>query len=118
MKETDRQSVIDTNDEGLRRFTHEHMKVFAKFTSDGCAICEELAPPFTKFADEEPYRTILFLRLATEENPVARKLMQQKFAPFFVSYCQGQLLECDALTTEAEVHAMLQRLRDFLPQNN
>jgi thioredoxin 1 len=118
MKEIDRRSVLDTNDEGLRRYTHDHLKVFAKFTSRGCAICEQLAPPFSKFADETPFETILFLRLATEENPVARKLMQQKAAPFFVSYCQGQLLECDALTTEDEVRAMLQRLHDFLPQNN
>ncbi|RYU78254.1 thioredoxin domain-containing protein [Hymenobacter persicinus] len=118
MKEADRQRVITTDDEGLRRYTHEHLKVFAKFTSDNCAICELLAPPFAKFADDEEFRSIVFLRLASEESPVARKLMQEKVAPFFVSYCQGRLLECDTLTTEAEVQAMLQRLREFLPQSH
>ncbi|TGE28926.1 thioredoxin domain-containing protein [Hymenobacter metallicola] len=118
MQEADRQRIYDTNDEGLRRYTHDHMKVFAKFTSDNCAVCEQLAPPFSKFADDKPYETILFLRLASEESPVAKKLMQQKVAPFFVSYCQGKVLECDTLTTEAEVHGMLERLREFLPQNN
>ncbi|RTQ52386.1 thioredoxin [Hymenobacter gummosus] len=115
MKEAPRQRVHDTNDEGLRRLTHEHLKVFAKFTSAGCAICEQLSPPFGKFADDEAYQPILFLRLDSDENPVAKKLMQERVAPFFVSYCQGQLLECDSLTTEEKVRGMLDRLRAFVP---
>lgn len=115
MKEAERQHVHDTNDEGLRRLTYEHLKVFAKFTSEGCATCELLAPPFTKFADDPEYQPILFLRLNSDENPVAKKLMQERVAPFFVSYCQGQLLECDSLTTEEQVKQMLDRLRAFAP---
>ncbi|GAB2968583.1 hypothetical protein GCM10027048_44340 [Hymenobacter coalescens] len=115
MKEADRLRVIDTDDEGLRHLTHDHLKVFAKFTSENCPTCETLAPPFARFADDEPYRGIVFLRLNSDENPVAKKLMQEKVAPFFVSYCQGQLLECDALTSEAQVRQMLDRLRAFMP---
>ena len=115
MKEADRQLVRDTDDEGLRHLTHEHLKVFAKFTSEGCDICELLAPPFAKFADDEEYQPILFLRLNSDQNPVAKKLMQERVAPFFVSYCQGQLLECDSLTKEEEVRQMLDRLRAFMP---
>jgi len=115
MKVSERMSVVDATDESLRHLTHDHMKVFAKFTSEDCAICEQLAPPFGKFADEKPFEHILFLRLNSDENPVAKKMMQEKIAPFFVSYCQGRILECDTLTTEQEVHDMLQRLRDFPP---
>ncbi|WP_188814015.1 thioredoxin family protein [Hymenobacter cavernae] len=115
MKVSERMRVVDADDESLRRLTHEHLKVFAKFTSENCDICEQLAPPFTKFADQKPFEHVLFLRLNSDENPVAKKLMQEKVAPFFVSYCQGRILECDALTTEQEVHDMLQRLRDFVP---
>jgi thioredoxin 1 len=116
MKESTRLRVIDTDDEGLRRLTHEHLKVFAKFTSSDCTICDELAPPFARFADQEPFTAIVFLRLNASENPVAHKIMQDKAAPFFVSYCQGQLLECDMLLTEAEVLSMLTRLREYMPQ--
>lgn len=115
MKEEDRQRVYETDDEGLRRHIHDHLKVFAKFTSENCATCELLAPQFDKFVDEEEFRHILFLRLNSDQNPVAKKMMQQKIAPFFVSYCQGRLLECDALTEEAQVLGMLHRLRDFIP---
>lgn len=115
MKEVDRQRVHDTNDEGLRQLTHEHLKVFAKFTSASCPICEMLAPPFARHADDEEFSHILFLRLNADENPVAKKIMQEKIAPFFVSYCQGRLLECDMLTTEEEVLGMLHRLREFQP---
>ena len=115
MKVADRQQVRDVYDEELRQLTHEHLKVFAKFTSTNCEICELLAPPFARFADEEEYKTILFVRLDSDENPVAKKIMQEKVAPFFVSYCQGRLLECDMLTTEADVLDMLQRLRKYQP---
>jgi thioredoxin 1 len=87
MTEEIRQQVVDTDDDHLRRLIHEHLKVFGKFTSDNCETCEALAPPFTKFVDD----------------------------PINVSYCQGRLLECDALTTEAEVVAQLERLRAFAP---
>ena len=117
MKKVDRQRVHDVNDEELRQLTREHLKVFAKFTSESCEICELLAPPFAKFAGEEEFKSILFLRLNSDENPVARKLMQEKIAPFFVSYCQGRLLECDTLTEEPEVWQMLSRLREMQPMS-
>lgn len=118
MNVSDRMRVVDATDESLRHLTHEHLKVFAKFTSENCDICERLAPPFAKFADQQPFEHILFLRLNSDENPVAKKMMQEKIAPFFVSYCQGRILECDTLTTEQEVRDMLQRLRDFMPATN
>ncbi|MGI4734587.1 MAG: thioredoxin domain-containing protein [Janthinobacterium lividum] len=115
MTEEVRQRVVDTDDDHLRRLTHEHLKVFAKFTSEDCAICESLSPGFARFVDNPENVGILFVRLDTDQNPVAKKLMQQKVAPFFVSYCQGRLLECDALTTDAEVIGQLDRLRAFVP---
>lgn len=115
MTEAARQHVVDSDDEHLRRLIHEHLKVFAKFTSPNCAVCEALSPPFAKFVAVPENAGILFVRLDTDQNPVAKKLMDQKAAPFFVSYCQGRLLECDALTEEAEVVAQLERLRAFVP---
>lgn len=115
MTEEARQHVVDTDDGHLRRLTHEHLKVFAKFTSEDCAACALLAPPFARFADASENVGILFVRLNSDQNPVAKKLMDEKAAPFFVSYCQGRLLECDALATEAEVVAQLGRLRAFVP---
>ena len=115
MTEEDRRHVVATNDEQLRRLIHEHLKVFAKFTSDNCAACAALAPPFARFVDAPENTGILFVRLNSDENPVARQLMQERVAPFFVSYCQGRLLECDALTEESAVVAQLARLRAFAP---
>ena len=115
MTEEARQHVVDADDEQLRHLIHEHMKVFAKFTSENCLTCAALAPPFTKFVDAPENVGILFVRLNTDQNPVAKKMMQEKVAPFFVSYCQGRLLECDALTEETQVVAQLERLRAFVP---
>ena len=115
MTEAHRRHVHHANDEQLRYLIHENLKVFAKFTSENCAVCSALAPPFAKFVDEEDYQSILFLKLNSDENPVAKKLMEDKVTPFFVSYCQGRLLECDALTMEADMRAQIDRLRDLVP---
>ncbi|AHJ98173.1 thioredoxin family protein [Hymenobacter swuensis] len=103
--------IIDTNDEGLRTLIHDYPRVLAKFTSSNCPICELLAPPFERFALDTTYQTTAFLRLDASENPVARKMMDTKVAPFFVSYCRGQLVECDTLRTEEEVLQMLRQLQ-------
>lgn len=103
--------VIDTNDEGLRTLIHDYPRVLAKFTSENCAICDLLAPPFERFAMEDRFQKTLFLRLDSDENPVARKMMDAKVAPFFVAYCRGRLIECDTLHTEEEVLEMLGQLQ-------
>lgn len=108
-------AITDTNDEGLRQYIHDRLKVFAQFTADDCPICKMLEPGFARLADEEEYEGIFFVRLDADENPVAKHLMNQRAAPFMVSYCQGRLLECDTCETEAAVQAQLSRLRAFVP---
>jgi thiol-disulfide isomerase/thioredoxin len=103
--------VIDTNDEGLRTLIHDYPRVLAQFTADNCPVCDLLAPPFIRFALEAEYQNTLFLRLDVSENPVARKMMDTRVAPFFVAYCRGRLTECDTLFTEEQVKAMLQGLQ-------
>ncbi|WP_426492314.1 thioredoxin family protein [Hymenobacter sp. 102] len=112
--------VLDTNDEGLRTLIHDYPRVIAKFTSENCAVCSLLAPPFEKMSTDERFRNTAFLRLDADENPVARKMMDTKVAPFFVSYCRGVLMECDTLRAEEEVLEMLQNLQrctDVAPQS-
>ncbi|MDU0368978.1 thioredoxin domain-containing protein [Hymenobacter endophyticus] len=111
--------IIDTNDEGLRTLIHDYPRVIAKFTSKDCAICDLLAPPFEQFSLDEQFRNTAFLRLDAAENPVARKMMDTKVAPFFASYCRGRLVECDTLREKDEVLEMLQNLQrctDVAPQ--
>ncbi|GGG42737.1 thioredoxin family protein [Hymenobacter glacieicola] len=103
--------VIDTNDEGLRTLIHDYPRVLAKFTSENCAVCDLLAPPFEQFSVDSRFLTTVFLRLDADENPVARKMMDAKVAPFFVAYCRGRLVECDTLRTEQEVLTMLTHLQ-------
>ena len=108
--------IKDTNDAGLRTLIHDFPKVMAKFTSDNCATCERLAPPFEKFSLASTYASVVFLRLNADQNPVAKKIMEERVAPFFVAYCRGRIVECDMLTTEADVRAMLDRLVAYTPQ--
>ena len=110
-----KRAVVDTDDAGLRTYTHERMKVFAKFTADNCPVCKLLGPSFGQLADVGARQSILFLRLNSNENPVARQLMNERAAPFFVSYCQGRITECDTCETEAEMAAQFERLLKLMP---
>ena len=103
--------VLDTDDAGLRKITHEEPLVFAKFTTGNCAICKMLEPGFVRLAAAVAYQGIRFVRLSSDENPVAKQLMASREAPFFVSYSQGRLVECDTHATDADVQAQLDRLR-------
>lgn len=103
--------VTDTNDTGLRTLIHDFSRVLAKFTSANCEICALLAPPFEELALDPRFAQTAFLRLDSDENPVAKKMMDQRIAPFFVAYCRGRLVECDTLRTEQEVLEMLERLQ-------
>lgn len=103
--------VIDTNDAGLRTLIHGFPEVLAKFTSANCATCDLLAPSFEKYAFEPRHTHITFLGLGSDENPVARHMMNPRVAPILAAYHRGWLLEGDTLQTEQVVVALLQRLR-------
>ena len=102
--------IIETNDAGLRQLAHAHSKALAMFTALNCAICEQLRPIYELFATNKAYAGIAFLRLDAGQNPVAKQLMDQQAAPFFVSYCQGRLVHCDTLYTEQQLRAQLNAL--------
>ncbi len=106
--------IIETNDAGLRQLVHDYSKVLVKFTATNCAICEHLRPIFELFATNRAYADIAFLRLSADQNPVAKQLMDQQAAPFFVSYCQGRLVHCDTLYTEQQLRAQLHALQAHL----
>lgn len=102
--------ITETNDAGLRRLVHEHSKAFIMFTAANGAICEQLRPIVELFATNRAYAGIAFLRLHADQNPVAKQLMAQQTAPFFVTYDQGRLVHCDTLYTEQQVRALLHSL--------
>ena len=106
-------AITETNDAGLRQLIHDHPKVLVEFTAANCAICEQLQPIFELLATSQAYADIAFLRLAADQNPVAKQLMHKQAAPFFVSYCQGRLVHCDTLSTEEELRTQLNALQAY-----
>ncbi len=116
IKNVSNQAVIDTNDEGLRKYTYGQPKVFAIFTSDNCPVCTVLEVAFSRVAVDDIAHGIFFVRLNSDENPVAKRLMNEQSAPFFVSYCQGRMVECGTCETEPEMLKHLVHLRDFVPR--
>lgn len=107
--------IQEINDGLLRRLVHAHAKVFVEFTAPDCVLCRALQPHLEQLAADPAYQGIVFARLDAAENPVARLLMNQQQAPFFISYCQGRLLHCDTLPSEAHIRRALEFLHLFVP---
>jgi thioredoxin 1 len=103
--------MTETTDAGLRQLVHQHAKAFVTFTAANCALCDQLLPVLHLFATNPAYAAIAFLLLDADQNPVAKQLMQQNAAPFFVSYVAGRLVHCDNLYTEQQVRATLNALQ-------
>ena len=108
--------IKDTNDAGLRTLVHDFPKVMAKFTSATLRHLQAAGAALRKVSLDPAYESVAFLRLNSDQNPVAKKMMDERVAPFFVAYCRGRIVECDMLTTEADVRAMLDRLVAYTPQ--
>ena len=108
--------ITETNYSGLRYLVHEHERVVAFFTVAGCGLCQQLKNELEQLASDSTYAKILFVGLAAEEHPVAKQLLQEQTAAFLTSYHKGQLVQCDILFTETQVHHFVRAFHDYAPQ--
>jgi len=103
--------IAESNDDDLRQLIFERDKVIAKFVDEDCAVCRQLAPSFAKFAQSPAYSDIAFVRMHASENPVSSQEVKLTGTPFFATYRNGTLRECGLVSTEAEMKALLDRLK-------
>lgn len=102
--------VKEATDHDLRQLIFAHPFVIVKFLDESCTFCKLLAPPYEKFSNNPKYKHILFLRIDSGENPIAKKEIGDNDMPFFNIYKAGRLIECGSFKTEEGVKALLDKL--------
>ena len=103
-------TILESNDNELRKLIFEKDKVIVKFTDDECPVCRVLAPKFENLATSPAYQHVTFVRMNARENPVSRKEVKMTGTPFFAIYSNGTLKDCGIVATEAALRDMLQQL--------
>lgn len=104
-------TIIESNDDHLRRLIFEKEKVIVKFVDETCPVCKQLAPSFTNFSSDPAYNDITFVRMNASENPVSSQEVRLTGTPFFATYRKGTLKECGVVSTEEEIKALLDSLK-------
>ncbi|MCC9166424.1 thioredoxin family protein [Pontibacter harenae] len=103
-------TIIESNDNELRKLIFAKEKVIVKFTDKDCPICKVLSPIFNRFSADPTYEAITFVRMSAKENPVSSKEVKMSGTPFFAIYKKGTLQDCGIVATEEGLRNMLQKL--------
>lgn len=73
----------------------------------------EINELFEKLALEPQYNKVKFLRVDSNNNPIAHEFLKKRKLPFVAIFKKGFLIECNTIDTEIALREMLKRLFDF-----
>ncbi len=78
-----------------------------------CSGCAEMNNLFQKMSDTHEFDDIKFLWIDSRNNPVAEQFIKKRQLPFIAVFKEGFLVECDNISDEKGLRAMLKRLFSF-----
>ena len=104
-------AVTHTTDANLLLETAQHECIILKYHTDECGInCMKLIPVYERLSEETKYKSIVFLRINADSNPVAKTFILNKKAPIVTIYHKGRLVESRSVTNETEMTQLLNLL--------
>ncbi|MGZ5242284.1 MAG: thioredoxin family protein [Bacteroidia bacterium] len=104
-------AVIETSDDNLIFELIEHDRVILKYHTDSCGeICRKLKVVFEELSNEKEYKDITFLRINADNNPIAKKHIENRKQPIMNIYHNGYLIECRTVGTKDKMEDLLLKL--------
>lgn len=103
--------IIKSNDSDYIKLLQEYRYVMIKYhTTKDCAVCRELLPVFERLSQQTEYEEIAFVRMDSQNNPVALKFVNERKLPFVAIFQNGLLIECKSVTSEQDLLNLLDQL--------
>ncbi|MES2767082.1 MAG: thioredoxin family protein [Bacteroidota bacterium] len=102
--------VITVNDTELRHLIYSKENAAVKYTSPTCEICKKLAPTYEEISNDPNYKSIFFVKIDANENPVAKEFLDERAMPLLVTYHKGVVMEASPAATEEDILRMLKKL--------
>ena|SRR5688572_5805934 len=78
-----------------------------------CKGCKEINDLFQELAKDDDFKKVKFLWVDSRHNPIAEQFIAKKQTPFIAVFKEGFLVECDNISDEKSLRAMLHRLFEF-----
>lgn len=75
-----------------------------------CVGCKEMTELFQKLSETDEFKKVKFLWVDSRNNPIAEQFIKKRQVPFIAVFKEGFLVECDNVSNEKELRAMLNRL--------
>jgi thiol-disulfide isomerase/thioredoxin len=103
-------AVTEANDATIRKILIQHERAVVKYYADWCGSCRLQASHYEAMSEEERYRNMLFLKVNSEYNPLARRLVGVHDLPFFACFDRGELLFAFACREAEEMRKELNQM--------
>ena len=78
-----------------------------------CKGCKEMNDLFQELSGHKDFRQVKFLWVDSRNNPIAEQFIAKTQTPFIAVFKEGFLVECDNISDEKGLRAMLHRLFEF-----
>jgi hypothetical protein len=103
-------AVIISTEEELRNLSYEKPYVAIKYHNDKIPFCLELYKKYSQLSELEKYNDITFVRINSEENQIAKKLIEKDVYSFMSIYKNGLLIESKTISNENDIKSLLDKL--------
>jgi thiol-disulfide isomerase/thioredoxin len=80
---------------------------------EDCPGCREMNILFQNLSEHKDFKKVKFLWVDSRNNPVAEKFIKKRQTPFIAVFKEGFLVECNNVSDEKGLRAMLERLFEF-----
>jgi thiol-disulfide isomerase/thioredoxin len=78
-----------------------------------CPGCEEMTKLFETLSEHEDFEDVKFLWVDSRQNAIAEQFIKKRQVPFIAAFKKGFLVECENISDEAGLRAMINRLFNF-----
>lgn len=78
-----------------------------------CKGCKEMNDLFQELSNQKDLQKVKFMWVDSRNNPIAEQFIAKTQVPFIAVFKEGFLVECDNISDEKGLRAMLHRLFEF-----
>lgn len=104
-------AVTLTTDSYLFLQVAENDRVVLRYHTDDCGEpCQKFIPIYDQLSEDPKYKSIIFLSVDGEQNPIAKRRILDKNQPVITVYFKGRLLDSRHTTSKEGVEELLNDL--------
>ena len=104
-------AVTETSDAFLFLQVAENDRVILKYHTEDCGeACINFRPIYKELSEDPQYKSIVFLVIDADQNPIAKKRILAKNQPVITMYLKGRLLDSRHASTKDGVIVLLEEL--------